>query len=544
MTLTIALSHIKFVHCIVFGTSWVLFLLMGKIFFEYVLGSYHSSGSRLWALVSKSLFLTTFVTACTLLELISLEILEIMHPELRALLWALTLGLLSFLLNICIPASIAISIGFQMELPLSRGTLYAFSFVLFAQMILWSAGELLPLSSNQSSHPSFLSYILSLPFNVPQSVAHLTVIGTATAAVISGFATVSFPLQQLLVMRGLSSDMLHQRESLLANLLEEICRLKKKKFCTHPTQNQRLYSDFRRNASNSFIKKNKSFRPSLSFADILNSIPLFRNIQDFIRRRFYPSIKRKDSSPHLRRHAAEDSYRSDQRHPFSSSGTSTFSLIESQEQLSRDIFSEIVQLKELLAQAAQARTLWGRLLHIAGYLCSFLGVFRVYVGTEHIVSHLLNTNSAQPYATSTLSGEKEAEDLVSFAHKFLIKYLHFNVANFLWPPALTFLLVGTLSLLQVKVFMTTVRDFAAFGFLSTNTEVYALCLSHFVGVYFVACVLLLRIQLPPRRRLAVTFVLGMDINFDFYLLWFDLFFVLSAIFFGMGLLIYHTRKQR
>jgi len=53
------------------------------------------------------------------------------------------------------------------------------------------------------------------------------VLGTVAAAVISGFATVFFPLEQLLIFRGVDAEQLRRREASLAQILREIATRKK-----------------------------------------------------------------------------------------------------------------------------------------------------------------------------------------------------------------------------------------------------------------------------------------------------------------------------
>ena len=52
-------------------------------------------------------------------------------------------------------------------------------------------------------------------------------LGTVAAAVISGFATVFFPLEQLLIFRGVDAEQLRRREASLAQILREIATRKK-----------------------------------------------------------------------------------------------------------------------------------------------------------------------------------------------------------------------------------------------------------------------------------------------------------------------------
>jgi len=62
------LAYLKVKHVLVFPTTWLLFFYLGKWFFDNVLGRYHATSSRYWAVACKMLFLLTFVAACNLLQ--------------------------------------------------------------------------------------------------------------------------------------------------------------------------------------------------------------------------------------------------------------------------------------------------------------------------------------------------------------------------------------------------------------------------------------------------------------------------------------------
>ena len=57
---------------VIIAVSWVLFYLFGKFYFEEGLGEFHSTHSKQSATVCKSVFILTFVSACTILEVVSL----------------------------------------------------------------------------------------------------------------------------------------------------------------------------------------------------------------------------------------------------------------------------------------------------------------------------------------------------------------------------------------------------------------------------------------------------------------------------------------
>ena len=190
-------------HLLLFMVSWGLFYLLGKIFFENVLGQYHSSHLRKWVSVCKTLFLATFCVSCTLLELVCFEILDLLHPTIRQLIWTTSLGLLCVLLNILIPGVFAASISVHLDLPSVVSTIIGVVNVVIFQALMWLLAYFLPLykASTSSKHLYrtaavvrseysaegvfyFMSSLLSL--DIQTSVALIAVVGTSTAAIIAG----------------------------------------------------------------------------------------------------------------------------------------------------------------------------------------------------------------------------------------------------------------------------------------------------------------------------------------------------------------------
>lgn len=265
--------NLKLHDIFIFPVSWLIFVIIGRAFFESGLGHYHSTHSKKWASLCKSLFLLTFVNCCTLLELVTFEILDLLHPALRLFIWTTSLAILAMLLNVLIPAVLAISIGFHTNFSVKVSVLMGAISVGLFQLLMWITGvilhhchntyylgsgvesrraDLYGSSLNAISSPSILRAIfmfdpentnglhsndfftpfvrildMIVRFDVQRSIANIAVLGTICAAVISGFATVFFPLEQLLIFRGVDAEQLRRRERSLSQLLREIATRKK-----------------------------------------------------------------------------------------------------------------------------------------------------------------------------------------------------------------------------------------------------------------------------------------------------------------------------
>lgn len=194
-----------------------------------------------------------------MLELVLFEILQSLRPSLREFIWRIILSSLCVLLNFAIPATFAVSIARLLQLPYSLSVLFSVLFVFLLQFAMWTIDSVMPhdndsifnsatsnigdkvdslvnlaefsqlsksqqvylreIYSSQGNHhqseafqkdylsravdvvllylSSLVQFMLSPVLDVRQSVAHIAVVGMAIAAVVSGFATVIFPLEQV-----------------------------------------------------------------------------------------------------------------------------------------------------------------------------------------------------------------------------------------------------------------------------------------------------------------------------------------------------------
>ena len=245
LSLLEALALLRERHFIIFPASWLIFLLLGRALIRSRQGR---TGRGIESLGS-SIFLITFITACSLIQLVTLELsgsepvqedidlsvgllgnikffisLTYLHPQLRQMAWDISLYLLCVMLNVVIPCMCALTISKRRHrTSIAREAAFILFVLLAYQTALWSLGLILPLNNTKigyhpTSDTSWFSFIFFR--TLQQSVAYLAAIGTVVSAIINGFASVNFPLEQMMITVGVDEMLLKEREQALRNLLE------------------------------------------------------------------------------------------------------------------------------------------------------------------------------------------------------------------------------------------------------------------------------------------------------------------------------------
>jgi len=638
---TDGLFHIKRIHYVLFLTTWAVFLMAGKWFFETGLGQYHATSSKQLARLCKVIFLVTFVAACNLLELMTFEILDLLHPTLRQLAWTLSLALLCSLLNLLIPAVFATSVATTI-LGIRRTKAFGIGVgcVLVFQICTWSLGKMLtwfeaaPFGiTSRVTSTSFISFLYSQIFlvDLQTSVAYIALSGTATAAIIAGFSTVSFPLEQIMVLRGIDTALLNSRERSLTEVLALIAEKKKMllmnksrrkdglllalplatdgtassaqstssssvphQVATSPMQ-QSTALHHRPNmkgmaaasaSSSSSTKKDSTNKArqiiiskiSTVWYILLQKIGLAHKVLSSIFPAIGGGVGLGGSGRRIRFFSLDgglvtgsgssgggsgasgsgggggggggglyyDQILNSRRAGTGSPGTdgvvggdehrtTLLSEVSFLEQMSEDIYLDIVNLKELQSQAEYAQTLMGRVLRFMGHALSIVAILRLLVGLWHVAGFVLG---------DTFEGISSQPDVVVSMLSMIVVYLRVQIDVVAWSPLLNCCLISSLALMQVRAFIGTTQQLARLGFLSTSTEHYALTLAFLAGNYFVASVVLLRTQLPLRYRRGITIALGEDFQFDFFFWLFDFLFVFSSLAAALFLWYDHSKAHQ
>lgn len=578
---TDGLSVLNWVHLIMFPSSWYCFYWLGKMYFEKYLGVYHATSAKHWSTLCKLIFLLTFVTACNLLELMVFEILDLLPPALRRLAWSSTFVLLCILLNNIIPFVVAATMGRTLGL---RRLLYAMlgiGCVVFVQIWFWIVGETFIADGSETwkdhSSRSVLIFLWNqlLLTDVQHSIALIAMMGTGVAAVVAGFATVSFPVEQLMIVRGVNLSVLRAKEHFHVDLLRAIARKKREslrkyestrvnnssvttdseskeilssigtridhRFCSsagsHHHQYREIFHKLSRERGATWGDFSETFEPLLHLWQRLDTA-LMGLLQERPSVPFQRTARR--TSKLQSSFTSHESYYIEQNQK----GWTRSSFYEYKvdlvnlEKRSQETFLDIVHMHELQRQIKLSKTTAGRALWIFGLWMSIVAILRLAQGAVNVGGYLF-------YGSKDWHGDGDKEhersdfdNVLSFLESTF--QVHIYTDN--WHLILHCLFVGALGLMQIRAFLGTMGQLARMGFLSTNTELYALVLAYLSGFYFIASIVLLRTQLPLNYRKGVTVALG-PFGFDFFAWVFDCIFVISTTVTVLGLIKTYAFKK-
>jgi hypothetical protein len=224
----------------VFLVSWVVFYIVGALFLDYGIGQYHSSYLKRWVVICKALFLSTFVIACTLLELLTFEMLDVINPVIRQFLWTASFSMLCIILNVLIPGVLAATVCVHFNAPpIVTCVLSVASLVVFHSVTIFMT-MFLPMQETKKDDPVHLGskniHNNELPhvsitdlfgFNFQMSISQIAIVGTVIAAIFAGFATVSFPIEQLVAPLNVNEESLKERQAFLQSVVLAVSKKKK-----------------------------------------------------------------------------------------------------------------------------------------------------------------------------------------------------------------------------------------------------------------------------------------------------------------------------
>jgi len=181
------------------------------------------------------------------------------------------------------------------------------------------------------------------------------------------------------------------------------------------------------------------------------------------------------------------------------------------EELSRQLFLETADLHDARDRIEFSKTFKGRYFNFLGYFFSIYCVWKIVMATINIIFDRVGKL-----------------DPITKGIEIAINYFGLEFDVKFWSQQISFLLVGVIIVTSIRGFLITLTKFFYAIASSKSSNVIVLCLAQIMGMYFVSCVLLMRMNMPHEYRLIITEVLG-DLQFNFYHRWFDVIFLISSL---------------
>ncbi|KAI8507238.1 PREDICTED: Golgi pH regulator-like [Branchiostoma belcheri] len=436
-----------FVDSCIMFTTQAFFFGFGWLFFMRQLFKDYEIHHRVVQLT----FAVTFALSCTMFELIIFEIVGFLNSSSRYFHWKLDLYAMLFSLIFLLPFYIAYFIVSNLRFVQSFQR---------RRLIVWlTVGVWL----------TFMYFFWKLGdpfpilsakhgiFSIEQGISRVGVIGVTLMALLSGFGAVNCPYtyMEYFLRHVTDTDIQSHERRLLQNM--EIILTKKKRIALAKRETRQAGPGTQRQGIWGMLK------------NVTTSLPAGENV----------------------RQLQQD--------------------VEALEELSRQLFLEVVDLHEQRERIAYSKTLKGKYFNIMGYFFSLYCMWKIFISTVNIVFDRVGKT-----------------DPITRGIEIVVVYLGFQFDVKFWSQHISFLLVGILIVTSIRGLLITMTKFFYAIASSKSSNIIVLLFAEIMGMYFISSVLLMRMNMPEEYRLIITEVLG-DLQFNFYHRWFDVIFLVSAL---------------
>ncbi|KAJ1727843.1 hypothetical protein LPJ61_004361, partial [Coemansia biformis] len=432
-------------------------------------------------------FALVFAQGSLLFELIIFEISDVLSKDMRWYFWRADLGFLLFTIMVVLPVCQAFTVlsnssSRRARISLARRAVYSLALWAVFYYLFWNLGMYLPLDSFSRVHKATSAADM---VSIEPVTARVGVVGVALMAVLSGFGAVNSPYRQLFVFVHRVSP--EQLEGMKRQLHYSLGLLVDKKKMV-----ARLEAVGRKGGEAGEAGGATGLAGVGAF--VSSALGGLLRVGALAKERGIGELR---------------------------------SEIESLERVTQELFADVEAMCVEHDRYEASKTLAGRSRNVLGFFFAAFCISKIAMTVGGIllnrVGHSDPVTSALALAATHVSPD-------------------FDMA--FWSQQLSFAMVGLMVVGSVrglliqftKLFNTPVST------MMVSPSNIVLLLAQIMGMYFVSCMLMMRMALPPKYRPMISEVLQTT-GFYFYKRWFDLIFLVSVAISALLVFLSHQEQR-